>query len=138
MKKYALILPKKWINKYLNKNNVSDIIEPRAYLSTIAHGLVVNHFRRQDMENAYLAALEALGFSQQTLYDCPETLAIAIEKLITIDRMLDGLPTKVRRAFLMHKLDGLSYNEIAEQMNLSVISIKKYIARALLHCASER
>lgn len=124
--------------KLLNKKSVSDIIEPRAYLSTIAHGLVANHFRRQDIEIAYLAALESLGFSQQNLYDSPETLALAIEKLITIDLMLEGLPSKVRMAFLMHKLDGLSYYEIAVKMNLSVISIKKYIARALLHCASER
>jgi len=39
---------------------------------------------------------------------------------------------------LMHKLDGLTYPEIAEEMGMSVISIKKYIARALIHCAAEK
>jgi len=124
--------------KVLGKSEPIPIQEPRAYLTTIAHGLMVNYLRRRDMERAYLAALSALEDSQQNLYNCPETLAIAVEKLIIIDRMLDGLPTKVRTAFLLHKLDGLSYAEIADQMQVSVISIKKYIAKALLHCASER
>ncbi|KAJ9626678.1 hypothetical protein H2201_009395, partial [Coniosporium apollinis] len=31
--------------------------EPRAYLTTIAHGLMVNLFRRRDIERAYLDSL---------------------------------------------------------------------------------
>lgn len=124
--------------KLLGKTDPVQIIEPRAYLSTIAHGLMVNHIKRRDIENAYLAALAYLEESQQKAYNCPETLALTLEKLMAIDGMLAGLPTKVRTAFLLHKLDGLSYAEIAEQMGMSVISIKKYIAKALLHCASAR
>ena len=124
--------------KLLGKTDAVHINEPRAYLSTIAHGLMVNHIRRRDMEHAYLVALSTLEQSQQKLFICPESLALTLEKLMTIDRMLDGLPVKVRTAFLLHKLDGLSYAEIADQMGMSVISIKKYIAKALLHCASAR
>ena len=124
--------------KLLGKSEPIQIQEPRAYLTTIAHGIMVNHIRRRDMEHAYLVALSTQEESQQKLFICPESLALTLEKLMTIDRMLDGLPVKVRTAFLLHKLDGLSYAEIADQMGMSVISIKKYIAKALLHCASAR
>jgi RNA polymerase sigma-70 factor (ECF subfamily) len=124
--------------RLLAKNDTEKIKEPRAYLTTIAHGLMVNFLRRRDMEAAYIAALTSLGESQEKLFPCPESYLLNLEKLISIDTMLDGLPVKVRTAFLMHKLDGLTYPEIAEEMGMSVISIKKYIAKALIHCASER
>jgi DNA-directed RNA polymerase specialized sigma24 family protein len=48
--------------------------------------------------------------------------------------MLHTLPTHVRQAFLMRKLDGMSYKEIATVMNVSVSSIEKYVAKALTAC----
>lgn len=120
--------------KLLQKTEQISIAEPRAYLTTIAHGLMVNHLRRRDIERALNLALSL--HNQENISACPETYFLMLEKLITIDAMLDGLPANVREAFLLHKLDGLGYAEIAENMRLSVSSIKKYIAKALLHCAS--
>ncbi|MFH7518944.1 sigma factor, partial [Pseudomonas syringae group genomosp. 7] len=37
----------------------SELRLPRAYLSTIAHALLVNHWQRADLERAYLTALAA-------------------------------------------------------------------------------
>ena len=34
--------------RVLSRQNLQDIVEPRAYLTTIAHGLMVNHLRRRD------------------------------------------------------------------------------------------
>ncbi|MCP6237237.1 RNA polymerase subunit sigma, partial [Klebsiella pneumoniae] len=35
------------------------ILEPRAFLTTIARRVLANHFRRQEIERAYLEALAA-------------------------------------------------------------------------------
>src|SRR5687767_5351199 len=35
--------------------------EPRAYLSTIARGLVIDHWRRAELERAWLETLAVLG-----------------------------------------------------------------------------
>lgn len=64
----------------------------------------------------------------------PETLAITIETLVKIDAMLDGLAPKARRAFLWCQLEGISHAEIAARLGVSVSSVRKYIANALLHC----
>jgi RNA polymerase sigma-70 factor (ECF subfamily) len=37
-------------------------------------------------------------------------------------------------ALLLCKLDGLSYRDIAERLNVSVSSVEKYVAAALLAC----
>src|SRR5262245_15412436 len=78
--------------------------EPRVFLTTVAHGLVVSHWRRQDLERAYLDAV-----AQQPLAagGSAEDRALALEALDRVDALLTGLPAKARRAFLLAQLDGL-------------------------------
>lgn len=64
----------------------------------------------------------------------PELQHELLETLQQIDTMLDGLGTKVRQAFLLSQLEGLTYPQIADQMQLSVSSVKKYMAKATEHC----
>ncbi|WP_454674723.1 sigma-70 family RNA polymerase sigma factor [Achromobacter pestifer] len=105
--------------------------EPRAYLTTIAHGLMVNLFRRRDIERAYL---DSLALVEDAAAPSPERRALALEALIEIDRLLDGLPSKVRKAFLLAQLEGLRHGEISERMQVSVSSVRQYLARAMQHC----
>ena len=57
-----------------------------------------------------------------------------LETLLQLDAMLDGLGLKVRQAFLFAQLEGLSYAEIAQRLDVSVSSVTKYIAKATEHC----
>lgn len=57
-----------------------------------------------------------------------------LEALDAIDRMLDGLPPAVRRAFLMAQLEGMKQAEIAQALGLSVNTIQRYLAQAGMHC----
>lgn len=105
--------------------------EPRAYLTTIAHGLVVNHWRRIEIERAWL---EALMQQPEASHPSPEVRLLAVEALLEVDALLSALPEKPRRAFLMAQLDGLAYREIAVELGVSERMVKKYMARAMLHC----
>ena len=105
--------------------------EPRAYLTTLAHGLMVNQLRRRDLEQAYLEALAALP---EPLHPDPESRALLVEKLVAIDRLLDGLSDKVRQAFLLSQLEGLRYAEIATRLGVSLSMVKKYMLQAVSHC----
>ncbi|SEL11070.1 RNA polymerase sigma-70 factor, ECF subfamily [Roseateles sp. YR242] len=107
------------------------LAQPRAYLTTIARGLLVDHFRRQDLERAYLQALAVLSVD---LHPSPEERAIIVETLLTLDRMLDGLGPKVREAFLLAQLDGWEYARIAEHLGVTVSSVKKYMHKATVQC----
>ncbi|WP_047536623.1 sigma-70 family RNA polymerase sigma factor [Methylotenera versatilis] len=123
--------------RLLSKVETEQIVEPRAYLTKIAHGLMANFLRRRDIETAYLNALAALGGSQDAYSgQSLENQQILLERIIALDCMLSGLSHNARAAFLLHRVDGMSYAEIALELGVTVSSIKKYIAKALLHCAS--
>lgn len=117
--------------KVLLKEEWRLVREPRAYLTTIAHGLMVNSLRRKDLERAYL---EAIAHLPENEYPSPETRAIVLETLQEIDAMLDGLPAKVRTAFLLLQLEGLRHTEIAQRLGVSVSSVRQYLAKAIQHC----
>lgn len=117
--------------KLLGKLDQLVIQDPRAYLSTIAHGLVVNHWRRQDLERAYL---ETLAQTPELSAPSPETCALVLEVLLTLDALLDTLNPKARCAFLLSQLEGLTYLEIAERLAVSERMVKKYMAQAMLQC----
>ncbi|KAF1043380.1 MAG: putative RNA polymerase sigma factor FecI [Herbaspirillum frisingense] len=117
--------------RLLSSKPADSLQEPRAYLRTVAHGLMVNHWRRLELERAYL---DALASRPELEAPSPEQRALVLESLVRIDAMLDQLPPKVRQAFLMSQLDGLTYLQIARQLGVSDRMVKKYMAQAMLQC----
>ncbi len=117
--------------RVIAKDLASVIREPRAMLTTIAHGMVVSLYRRRQVEQAYLDALAQLP---EALAPAEETRAVMLETLLEIDALLDTLPTEVRQAFLWSRLDGLEQSEIAARLNVSVPTVKRYVARAVELC----
>ncbi|MDY7532674.1 sigma-70 family RNA polymerase sigma factor [Pseudomonas sp. Bout1] len=105
--------------------------ESRRHLTQIANGLVIDLYRRRQIESAYL---QALALTPEPCTPDEETRALAIEALIEIDVALHTLQPKARQALLLCKLDGLSYREIAAKLQVSVSSVEKYIAAGLLAC----
>ncbi|VFR44869.1 FIG006045: Sigma factor, ECF subfamily [plant metagenome] len=107
--------------------------QPRAYLTAVAKRLLVDRSRRQVIEQAYLADL-ALAASAQAGAPSPEEILLAVQALEEISAALEGLPDKVREAFLRHYLDEQTQARIAEDMQVSKRTIQNYLVRALLHC----
>ena len=76
---------------------------PRAFLTTVAQRVLSNHWRREQIERAYL---DALALRPEAHAPSPEERAVVLETLLEIDRLLDGLPLAAKRAFLLAQLDG--------------------------------
>jgi RNA polymerase sigma-70 factor (ECF subfamily) len=110
---------------------LDDLREPRAWLSTVAHGLMVNFLRRRDLERAYLESLVA---QPVPLAPSPEERAMILETLHQIDDLLRGLSPRTRSAFLLSQLEGLTYADIALRLGVSVSMVKKYMLQAMTHC----
>nr|WP_028605185.1 sigma-70 family RNA polymerase sigma factor [Ottowia thiooxydans] len=101
--------------------------QSRAHLTQIAKGLVVDLYRRRLLETAYLEALTHLPVA---LSSSEEERALVLEDLLQVDAALRALPPKVREAFLLSQLDGLTYTEIAQRMGVSFGAVRKYMLRA--------
>ena len=101
--------------------------EPRAFLATVAQRVLFNHYRRQKLEQAYLDVLAQLPPLHTP---SPEERALLLATVSELDRMLDGLPPPVKRAFLLRQLDELPQEDIARQLGISLATVKRHLQRA--------
>ncbi|MYL22311.1 sigma-70 family RNA polymerase sigma factor [Halomonas alkaliantarctica] len=117
--------------RLLKTDNCPPAGESRRYLTRVAKGLMIDAYRRQKIEEAYLETLSQLP---EAVAASPESHHAIIETLVEIESLLDGLPVKVRKALLLRQLDGLPYAAIARELAVSVSSVEKYVARGLAAC----
>jgi RNA polymerase sigma factor (sigma-70 family) len=117
--------------RLLGKPVMPDMNEPRAYLARIAHGLVVDHRRREALERAWLETMAAIPPEEAP---SAEEHILIVDALTRIDALLAGLSLRMREVFLLSRLEGLSCPAIAERLGVSLSSVEKDIARALRHC----
>ncbi len=118
--------------RLLRRNEkVEKIREPRAFLSSIARGLLVDHWRRKALEKTWLDNLAQFPPSPA---DSPEDHLQRIEELVAIDRTLRGLKKRARTAFLMARLEGLTCRRIAARLGVSQATVERDLAKALRAC----
>jgi RNA polymerase sigma factor (sigma-70 family) len=82
---------------------------------------------RQEVPIEELNARSALIAPQST----PEDTLEAEQRLGSIRAVLDAVSPRTREIYFAHRA-GYSYAEIADSLNISHITIKRHIARALL------
>ncbi len=117
--------------RVLRAPGVGGIKEPRAYLTTVARNLLINHVRRRAIEQAYL---DALALLPEPVAPPPEVRLMVLETLVEIDRRLGGLPVQAKQAFLLAQLDGLGQAEIAVELGISLSTVKRHLAKAAMRC----
>ncbi|MGY2342168.1 sigma-70 family RNA polymerase sigma factor [Pseudomonas sp. SDO5532_S415] len=108
------------------------IREPRALLTTIARRLIYQLWRRRDLERRHLDQLQQ---ADQSSTPSPEELAQLTQALHGLDRTLARLPGKVRATFLLSRVDGLTYPQIAAELGISLRSVSAYMTRSEALCA---
>ena len=104
----------------------------RAFLFKTAANLAVDRIRRE--QTARRIARETRLFEELVSGPNPEQSANDAQELDLAERLVDELPAKCRRAFLLHKVYGLDFPDIARQMGLGERMVRTYVVRALLYC----
>ncbi|WP_313517340.1 sigma-70 family RNA polymerase sigma factor [Pseudomonas sp.] len=117
--------------RLLESRQFSPLREPRAYLSSIARGLMIDQYRRRELERAYL---ESVAVLPQQEVPSEETRRLILDSLERIDRMLDLLKPRFLQAFLLAQLDGLTCPQIAQRLGVSRATLERDLAKALQQC----
>lgn len=114
----------------------SDFVrKPQAYLYRIAANLVYE-FKLRERSTPVAFDSEAL---EQAAEHPSESAAETSERLGAeqqLQSLLEQLPPLYQAVLVLRKRDGLSYAEIARALDISVHTVKKYLARAVAQCRS--
>jgi RNA polymerase sigma factor (sigma-70 family) len=114
--------------------NHEHIRSPEAYLFTVASHIVQQHHQRRVMTPVPMDWIERLA--EQPLASSDEPPAkIELHQLIEhLEQLLDEMPPRMAMALLMHRVAGNTIGEIARELGVAEITVKKYLAKALLIC----
>lgn len=98
----------------------------KSYLYTIAGNLSINHLKRNQLNFKFRNQLD---FNSNL--KSPEYLLEMKEYEEKLNSVLAEIPEGSREVFLMNRIEGMKYKEIAENLGLSVKAIEKRISKAL-------
>ena len=97
----------------------------KSLLFKMATDEFISHIRKKKVEKEYIESVNL------RLIRVPDNDDDLLEKKVLFQKALNQLPEKQKTALLMNKMQGLTYKEIAEVLNLSQKAIEKRIGLAL-------
>lgn len=122
--------------RLLRLDDTSTIGFLRAFLFRTATNIAIDRIRRKGLAQAYVdqeappQVNEMFGFT-------PERSIAAKQSLERVLECVSALPEKCRFAFVEYKFRNRSYDDIAAEMGLTSSMVRKYVLRALVHCADK-
>lgn len=111
--------------------NLDRLLEPAAFSSWLG-SIVVRTAqkrlrRRRLLDRLGLRRREAIDLDALPLDLAPPDVAAQLRQVYAV---LDGLPAEERIALVLRRIEGLELAEIAEQMDLSLATVKRRISAA--------
>jgi len=109
------------------------VVNEEAFLRHTVNNLSIDQHRRDRPDLRKEVPIEDLD-ARSTLIapeSTPEETLDAQQRLNRIRAVLDAVSLRTREIYFAHRA-GYSYAEIADHMNISQITIKRHVARALL------
>ncbi|MBX9807814.1 MAG: RNA polymerase sigma factor [Flavobacteriaceae bacterium] len=131
--------------KYGNKNQAEDLTQEafiklwqncasvpiekaKSYIYTIANNSSLNEIKHQKVVLEY----ENNFTGEDKTNENPEFILEEKQFKSKLLKAIENLNETQRTAFLMHRIDGKKYSEIAEELNISVKAVEKRIHLALV------
>ena len=107
----------------------------RALTYRIAVNLATDYQRKMKVKNNLMVDIDVSLLADISVSTAPgpEQIIMARQRLKAFHSALEELPTDCRTAFVLHGIDGLTYEEIAGQMGISVSMVYKHLAKAIKH-----
>ena len=116
--------------KLAANGGADSVRSPRAFLFQSARNVVIDEHRKAATRRGLI--VEPADDFHETCDDLhPERVLSARERLAIVREAILAMPAPRRRSFLMHRLRGLSFAEIARQTGYSASGVKKHVTLAL-------
>lgn len=105
------------------------VVEPEAFLMRTAINLSIDAHRSRVVHGEQVVLEDVI-----LVDDAPpvESVVLSRERMVRLEQCLARLGEKPREMFMAHRVDGLTYREIADQHGLAISTVEKHIAKATL------
>jgi RNA polymerase sigma factor (sigma-70 family) len=111
-------------------SSFTHISNPRAYFLEVARNVLFEQLRRSRIIHIdTVAEMDALCITDER--PDPERAVIAKDELARLKRLIDKLPERCRRMFVLRKIEGLSQKKIAERLGVSESTVETQVGRGL-------
>jgi RNA polymerase sigma factor (sigma-70 family) len=104
--------------------------KPEAFLVRTALNLSIDRARHDRTQPVDYGVLESLALVDPT--PGPDAVYAGQKRLLHWKRGLEALSPRRREVFLLNRLEGYSFVQISEQLNISLSMVEKHAARAVL------
>jgi RNA polymerase sigma-70 factor (ECF subfamily) len=109
--------------------------DPKAFLFRVAKNVAISEMTRKSRRDTdYLEDLSDSEVFEDERSGSVEAHIDGTRKLFVLSQALAHLPEEYQRVFLMRKLEGLRVKQIATRLSVSVSTVEKRLAKALVLC----
>jgi RNA polymerase sigma-70 factor (ECF subfamily) len=106
-----------------------------SYIVSAVHHEAVNYLKHAEVEERYREKvryqLKHLDLLNPEGADTPLTDMLDKELYELIEKAIQTLPRQCREVFVLHMMDGLSYEDVAVKLDVSINTVRTQITRAM-------
>ena len=115
--------------RLLGARPTGQLRNPGAFLNRILHNLLIDRARRRSTRPAHVRIDDEADLAVAP----DQSYAIELEQVHQrYTEILESLPPRMREVFLLHRVDGLGYKEIAERLDISIRTVEWHFAQAIV------
>ena len=119
--------------RILTKTPSYPILKPKAFLYRTAINLSIDIFRKQQRQTHVSLESEDVQHFLAVPSDQETTLETK-KQALRLCQAIGELPAKCRHVFLLHKFQGRTHAEIANQFGISKNMVEKHVMKAMANC----
>jgi len=108
---------------------------PRFLLFRVARNVLIDRTRQRKAEISHRGSF--VDENDPALVDevsCPSQIADRQDRMASVCHAIATLPPRCRKAFVLNRVEGLTYRQVAEKMGVSPKTVEKHIAHAIGAC----
>lgn len=114
---------------------LEEIKSIKAYLLTLTHNKAISYLRKENTDRMF--SIEDVQDVYLPSFQSADCTIISQEEMNRINKAIQTLPPKCKQVFMLAKIEGLPYKEIAQMLDISIKTINIHIAKALALISSE-
>ena len=116
-----------FMNIWSKRESLGDVVNPSSYFFTAVYRRVYHHYRKIALEKKLLQAVPAAKESVNTT----DEMVLAHESNELISQAISKLPPQQQLVFKLVRQEGLSREDVAQQLKISPNTVKNHLADAL-------